>query len=475
MQIDITLKELKEIAKEQKIKGYSTMSKEQLIAEVAKLEMKEKNNKKENKDKINLLEKGKEPKKIKENKISKLDEAKEVKMLKEENSKYDVNEKQKEDKNDDLYVSGYLDILPDGYGFLREEMFISSDNDVYIAPHLIKKYALHVSDYIKATARRTEKDKFPAVNNILEVNDLLPNDLMNRKDFELLTPIFPNKRFRLETESYKYTARVIDLIAPVGKGQRGIIVSPPKSGKTTIIKEIANSILKNDEDKKIQLIILLIDERPEEVTDIAENVNADVVSSTFDEQPQNHVRVAEMVLEKAKRSVELGKDVVILLDSITRLARAYNQVVPSSGKTLSGGFDPAALYKPKRFFGSARNLKEGGSLTIIATALVDTGSRMDDVIYEEFKGTGNMEIVLDRALAENRIFPAIDVKKSGTRRDDLLLNSNELEIMNSLRRFMARFNTSQAIEYIMHNMRETKTNEEFINRIKDDIARANDL
>lgn len=499
MQIDITLKELKVIAKEQGIKGYTKLSKEELIAEIAKLEMKAKQGKKEikllpkkeevkelesrletkvekslnNKSKDKLKKKSKDDFKInkdnfkEEKKQNKKENKSNSNLLKENVIDYISNIKEKTET--DIEVSGYLDILPDGYGFLRKEMFISSDNDIYIAPHLIKKFGLYVSDYVKALAKRTEKDKFPAVNTILEINGLSPQEVANRKDFDLLTPIFPNKKFKLETESHKYTSRIIDLIAPIGKGQRGVIVSPPKSGKTTIIKDIANSILLNDFEDKIQLIILLIDERPEEVTDIAESVNAEVVASTFDEQPQNHVRVAEIVLEKAKRSVESGKDVVILLDSITRLARAYNQVIPSSGKTLSGGFDPAALYKPKRFFGSARNVKEGGSLTIIATALVDTGSRMDDVIYEEFKGTGNLEIVLDRSLAENRIYPAIDVKKSGTRRDDLLLTSEELETMNSLRRFMSRFNTPQAIEYILKNMRETKTNIDFIKKVKDDI------
>ena len=470
MHIDITLKELKEIAKEQGIKGYTKLSKEQLIAEVAKLEMKTEKNEK-NKE-VKKDSKKKEFKTEKEEvKLTEKETKNSTNLLQENETKY-ISEI-KENVETGIEVAGYLDVLPDGYGFLRQEMFISSDNDVYIAPHLIKKFSLYVGDYVKALARRTEKDKFPAVNTIIEINGLSPQELANRKDFDLLTPIFPNQRFKLETDSYRYTSRIIDLIAPIGKGQRGVIVSPPKSGKTTIIKEIANSIIKNDSDGKTQLIILLIDERPEEVTDIAESVNAEVVASTFDEQPQNHVRVAEMVLEKAKRSVESGKDVVILLDSITRLARAYNQVVPSSGKTLSGGFDPAALYKPKRFFGSARNLKEGGSLTIIATALVDTGSRMDDVIYEEFKGTGNLEIVLDRSLAENRIYPAIDVKKSGTRREDLLLTQDELETMNSLRRFMARFNTPQAIEYIINNMKETKINMDFISKVKDDISQLN--
>lgn len=475
MHIDITLKELKEIAKEQGIKGYSKLTKEQLIAEVAKLEMNEKNQKKQKKQSQSksFEKKGKIQTKAQKNKKIHNEEknTNSNNLLKEDGIEY-ISDIQTNNETD-IEVSGYLDILPDGYGFLRQEMFISSDNDIYIAPHLIKKFSLYVGDYIKALAKRTEKDKFPAVSVILDINGLSPQELSNRKDFDLLTPIFPNKRFKLETDTYKYTSRIIDLIAPIGKGQRGVIVSPPKSGKTTIIKEIANSILRNDTENTTQLIILLVDERPEEVTDIAENVDAEVVASTFDEQPQNHVRIAEMVLEKAKRSVESGKDVVILLDSITRLARAYNQVVPSSGKTLSGGFDPAALYKPKRFFGSARNLKEGGSLTIIATALVDTGSRMDDVIYEEFKGTGNLEIVLDRSLAENRIYPAIDVKKSGTRRDDLLLTKDELETMNSLRRFMARFNTPQAIEYIINNMKETKINMDFISKVKDDISQLN--
>lgn len=474
MNINITLKELKEIAKEQGLKGYSNMSKEKLIAEIAKLELKEKTARKENVEFKNeeTIEKGKNKKiskfgkrKKDKNEITQFN----IEVIREDGVEYTL------DAKEDFEVYGYLDVLPDGYGFLREEMFISSNNDIYVSPHQVKKYGLHIGDHIKGVAKRTAKDKFPALTLIIEINGILPELLANRKDFDTLTPIFPNSRFNLETESNKITSRIIDLIAPIGKGQRGVIVSPPKSGKTTIIKEIANSITKNTENKNTQLIILLIDERPEEVTDIAENVSAEVVSSTFDEQPQNHVRIAEMVLEKAKRNVESGKDVVILLDSITRLARAYNQVVPSSGKTLSGGFDPSALYKPKRFFGSARNLKEGGSLTIIATALVDTGSRMDDVIYEEFKGTGNMEIVLDRSLSENRIYPAIDVKKSGTRREDLLLNSEELETINSLRRFMARFNTTQAIEYIIHNMKETKTNADFLKKIKEEMKRIDNI
>ena len=460
MQIDITLKELKAIAKEQGIKGYSTMNKEQLIAEVAKLELKSKQeNKKEEILKEKIVKKEK-------NEVN-VDKKDAILVVREDGEEYLIC------KESDTEICGYLDILPDGYGFLREEMFISSDNDIYVSPYQIKKYGLHVSDFILGVAKKAEKDKFPALNYIIEINGISPEELANRKDFDTLTPIFPKERFILETNPNKITSRIIDLVAPIGKGQRGVIVSPPKSGKTTIIKEIANSIVENSDSKQMELIILLIDERPEEVTDIAENVKAEVISSTFDEQPQNHVRVAEMVLEKAKRSVELGKDVVILLDSITRLARAYNQVIPSSGKTLSGGFDPAALYKPKRFFGSARNLKEGGSLTIIATALVDTGSRMDDVIYEEFKGTGNLEIVLDRSLAENRIYPAIDVKKSGTRRDDLLLNKEELETMNSLRRFMARYNTNQAIEYILYNIQKTKNNSEFIIKIQKDIESVN--
>ena len=451
MNINITLKELKEIAKEQGIKGYSKLSKEQLIAEIAKLEMVDKND---------------------GNNADKVDGNQSNKDLNEKDEKYNLK---KENEENLIEVSGYLDILPDGYGFLRKEMFISSDNDIYIAPHFVKKFNLYAGDFVEGMAKRTEKDKFPAITNVLKINDLSPLELSNRKDFDLLTPIFPNERFVLETYAQKSTARIIDLIAPIGKGQRGVIVSPPKSGKTTIIKEIANSILTNNKNDNLQLIILLIDERPEEVTDIAESVDAEVVASTFDEQAQNHVRIAEMVLEKAKRSVESGRDVVVLLDSITRLARAYNQVIPSSGKTLSGGFDPAALYKPKRFFGAARNLKEGGSLTIIATALVDTGSRMDDVIYEEFKGTGNMEIVLDRSLAENRLYPAIDIKKSGTRREDLLLSPEELDSVNSLRRFIAKFNTAQSMEYLLNRVRNTKTNKDLVELLKNDTNKLNEM
>ena len=325
----------------------------------------------------------------------------------------------------DEYVQGILELLPDGYGFLRGDNYLSTNKDVYVSPVQIRRFKLDTGDMIKGIKRTPkEGEKFPALIYVGEVNGEHPEKAMKRKSFDDLTPIYPTEKLKLETASNEYTMRLMDLMAPIGKGQRGMIVAPPKAGKTTILKKIANSITANNPD--VELIVLLIDERPEEVTDMKRSIKGDVIYSTFDEQPEHHVKVAEMVIERAKRLTEQHKDVVVLLDSITRLARAYNLVIPSSGRTLSGGFDPAALHKPKRFFGAARNTEDAGSLTVLATALVDTGSRMDEVIFEEFKGTGNMEVVLDRSLSEKRIFPAIDVNKSGTRREDLLLSKEEL-------------------------------------------------
>ncbi|NLU10951.1 MAG: transcription termination factor Rho [Tepidanaerobacter acetatoxydans] len=360
----------------------------------------------------------------------------------------------------DAVAEGVLEVLPDGYGFLRIENYLPSDEDIYISPSQIRRFHLRTGDMIAGNVRPPkEGEKYRAVLQISAVNGLDPEHAVCRYHFDSLTPIFPNSRFIMEHDPQELSTRIIDIIAPIGKGQRALIVSPPKAGKTMMLKNIANSLTQNH--PEVQLIVLLIDERPEEVTDIRRSVEGEVVSSTFDELPENHLRVADMVLERAQRLVESRKDVVILLDSITRLARANNLVVPPTGRTLSGGLDPSALHKPKRFFGSARNIEEGGSLTIIATALVETGSRMDDVIYEEFKGTGNMEIHLDRKLAERRIYPAIDIKKSGTRREELLLSKEELEAAWVLRKALASVDNVEATSIIINKLRKTKTNREF--------------
>ena len=367
---------------------------------------------------------------------------------------------------DDQIVEGILEVLPDGYGFLRGKNYLSSPKDVYISSVQIRRFRLDKGDKIKGIARvpqDTEKDKFPALIFVGEVNGESPEKAYRRKKFDDLIPIHPNERIRLETTPNEYAMRIIDLISPIGKGQRGMIVAPPKVGKTTLIKKIANSISINN--PEVELIVLLIDERPEEVTDMTRSIKGDVIYSTFDELPEHHVKVAEMVLERAKRLTEQGKNVVILLDSITRLARAYNLVIPSSGRTLSGGLDPSALHKPKKFFGAARNIENGGSLTILATALIETGSRMDDVIFEEFKGTGNMEVHLDKKLSEKRIFPAIDINKSGTRREELLLTQKELETVFALRKAMSSMSISDVTEELIDEMVSTKNNEEFIEKM----------
>ena len=365
---------------------------------------------------------------------------------------------------DDKIIEGILEVLPDGYGFLRGENYLPTPKDVYVSPIQIRRFKLNTGDKIKGITRTPkEGEKFPALIYVGEVNGQHPENSMKRTTFDDLIPIYPNKRLKLETKSTEYTMLIMYLLSPIGKGKRGMIVAPPKAGKTTILKKIANSITENN--PEVELIVLLIDERPEEVTDMKRSIRGDVIYSTFDEQPEHHVKVAEMVLERAKRLTEQKKDVVILLDSITRLARAYNLVVPSSGKTLSGGFDPSALHKPKRFFGAARNTENAGSLTILATALVETGSRMDDVIFEEFKGTGNMEVHLDRSLSEKRIFPAIDINKSGTRREDLLLTPKELETVFALRKNMSKMNTIDMTEQLMKLIMNTKNNEEFIEKI----------
>jgi transcription termination factor Rho len=366
-------------------------------------------------------------------------------------------------------ANGILEVMPDGFGFIRCENFLPGENDVYVAPSQIRRFNLKTGDIIMGSRRvKTAAEKFAALLYIKNVNGYPISVVERRPSFEKMTPIFPNQRLHMETMGKSTVAmRVLDLLAPIGKGQRGMIVSPPKAGKTTLLKQVAQAITTNHPD--MHLIILLIDERPEEVTDIRESVvgdNVEVIYSTFDELPERHKRVSEMVIERAKRLVEHGRDVIILLDSITRLARAYNMVVPPSGRTLSGGLDPAALHMPKRFFGAARNMREGGSLTILATALVDTGSRMDDVIYEEFKGTGNMELVLDRKLSEKRIFPAIDILKSGTRRDDLLLTAEEAEAVDNIRKATNSMKPEESVEKILDLFARTKTNAEFVANAK---------
>ena len=365
-------------------------------------------------------------------------------------------------------VTGILEVLADGYGFLRSDNFMPGENDVYVSPSQIRRFNMKTGDVVSGNTRiKTEREKFSALLYVTAINGANPNDNQRRPNFEDLTPIFPDERLRLERQGASVAMRVVDLISPIGKGQRGMIVSQPKAGKTTLLKEVAKSVLANN--PEMHLIILLIDERPEEVTDIKESIvsdNVEVIYSTFDELPEHHRRVSEMVIERAKRLVEHKQDVMILLDSITRLARAYNLTVQPSGRTLSGGLDPAALHMPKRFFGAARNMREGGSLTILATALVDTGSKMDDVVYEEFKGTGNMELVLDRKLSEKRIFPAVDIVKSGTRREDLLLDDDELAAVEVMRRAFNGARSEEAVENILNMFAHTKNNHEFINMVR---------
>ena len=365
-------------------------------------------------------------------------------------------------------ADGILEVLPDGYGFIRCENYLPGENDIYVSPSQIRRFNLKTGDIIKGNIRiKTQGEKFSALLYVTSINGFHPSEGQKRYNFEDMTPVFPNERLKMERPGGTVAMRIVDLISPIGKGQRGMIVSPPKAGKTTLLKDVAKSILKNNPD--MHLIILLIDERPEEVTDIKEAIrgdNVEVIYSTFDELPEHHKRVSEMVVERARRLVEHKKDVTILLDSITRLARAYNLIIPPSGRTLSGGLDPAALHMPKRFFGAARNMREGGSLTILATALVDTGSKMDDVIYEEFKGTGNMELVLDRKLQEKRVFPAIDIQKSGTRREDLLLNKEEQEAVYIMRKALNGMKSEDAVEQILNMFARTRNNEEFVQTVK---------
>lgn len=440
-----TLVELRQLAKEKGVKNVSKLKKEELIDFLT-------NATKESIDKTNanLIED--------DGIITTNYYEKEEKAENNSSSGYKIT------NEEDEIVEGILEVLPDGYGFLRGENYLSTPKDVYISPVQIRRFKLDKGDKIKGIARLPkEGEKFPALIYVGEVNGEAPEKAYRRTKFDDLIPIYPNERIKLETSSNEYSMRIIDLMCPIGKGQRGMIVAPPKVGKTTLLKKIANSISINN--PEIELIVLLIDERPEEVTDMRRSIKGDVIYSTFDELPEHHVKVAEMVLERAKRLTEQKKDVVILLDSITRLARAYNLVVPSSGKTLSGGFDPSALHKPKKFFGAARNIENGGSLTILATALIETGSRMDDVIFEEFKGTGNMEVHLDRKLSEKRIFPAIDINKSGTRREELLLSKKELETVFALRKALSTMAVTEVTEQLIDQMTATKNNEEFLERI----------
>ena len=433
-----TLVELRQIAKENGAKNISKMKKEELIEFLKKIKQS-----KENIVNANASETDKTAKNEESN-----------------SSGYKLT------NEGDKIVEGVLEVLPDGYGFLRGDNYLSTSDDVYISPVQIRRFRLDKGDKVKGIARMPkEGEKFPALIYVGEVNGEAPEMAYRRKKFDDLIPIHPNERIHLETKPTEYAMRIIDLMSPIGKGQRGMIVAPPKVGKTTLLKKIANSISTNN--PEIELIVLLIDERPEEVTDMRRSIKGDVIYSTFDELPEHHVKVAEMVLERAKRLTEQNKDVIILLDSITRLARAYNLVIPSSGRTLSGGLDPSALHKPKKFFGAARNIENGGSLTILATALIETGSRMDDVIFEEFKGTGNMEVHLDRGLSEKRIFPAIDINKSGTRREELLLSPKEQEVVFALRKAMSSKSVSEVTEQLIEEMMSTKNNEEFLDKISE--------
>ena len=474
---DMTLLELKSMAKNYNIKNVSKLKKDELIDILSQISKSEaeilKNENSESQDYINNQEisqnLGTNNPEYKTNNYDIVNYSKGENDLDEVRSQthYDENgepvvEYKLTNEGDEI-VEGILDILPDGYGFLRGENFLSTPKDVYVSVVQIRRFRLETGDMVKGISRYREGEKFPSLIFVGEVNNEHPEKAMKRKSFDELIPIFPNEKLKLETVPNEYAMRIIDLISPIGKGQRGMIVAQPKVGKTTLLKKVANSIVTNNPD--VELIVLLIDERPEEVTDMKRSIKGQVIHSTFDELPEHHVKVAEMVLEHAKRLVEHGRDVVILLDSITRLTRAYNLVIPSSGRTLSGGIDPAALHKPKKFFGAARNIEFGGSLTILATALVDTGSRMDDVIFEEFKGTGNMEVHLDRKLSERRIFPAIDINKSGTRREDLLLTPKEKETVFALRKAMNSMPVSDVTEQVISLMTQTKNNDEFIDKI----------
>jgi transcription termination factor Rho len=480
----LKLNDLREIAKKRGIKGATALKKSEIIDIMCEMDEKENAQKQEPKKEAEKEESPK-PAPKKKNIVVTGGNAKPAPKTAENTEdrrparperserpeKTAEAEKTEEEIADGDDANGILEVMQDGYGFIRCENYLPGENDVYVAPSLIRKFNLKTGDILKGRCRaKKETDKFAALLVLDSVNGYKPEVAMGRWNFENMTPIFPNSRIKLEQPGSSVAMRIMDLISPIGKGQRGMIVSPPKAGKTTLLKEVAKSILKSD--NNIHLIILLIDERPEEVTDIKESIegpNAEVIYSTFDELPEHHKRVAEMVMERAKRLVEHGKDVAILLDSITRLTRAYNIVVPPSGRTLSGGLDPAALHMPKKFFGAARNMREGGSLTILATALIETGSKMDDVIYEEFKGTGNMEMVLDRKLQEKRIFPAINIPKSSTRREDLLLNSEELAAINSLRKGFNGMKADDAVDQCINLFSKTRNNTEFVRMVEKQV------
>lgn len=469
-----TLTELREMAKAMGIKSYYKLKKEELVKEI-----------------LDMIEAARIAQGIPKSEDKGLAEAKEEKIVIPQESKEikPAEEEADEDEDEEKELSeeakrfleskdvekggkadGILDIHSEGFGFLRSDNYLSGDRDIYISPSQIRRFNLRTGDRITGITRAAkEGEKFQALLYVQSVNGDDPETVIKRPDFEDLTPIYPKEKLVMECDPKDLSTRLIDLLAPIGKGQRGMIVSPPKAGKTILLKKIANSITTNY--PNIELIVLLIDERPEEVTDMKRSIKGDVIYSTFDEMPEHHCKVAEIVLERAKRLVEQKKDVVVLLDSITRLARAYNLTIAPTGRTLSGGLDPGALYKPKKFFGAARNVEEGGSLTILATALVDTGSRMDDVIYEEFKGTGNMEIHLDRKLSEKRIFPAIDMNKSGTRREEDLLTPKEYESVLSMRKSLSSGNTAEVADIIINLMQKTKTNEEFVEFIRKQLMR----
>ncbi len=447
---------LRDLAKARGLKNLSGLKKSELVERMLEEDEKEAKNQKE--------EKG-----DKEDKASK--EVREE-MKCEQDGKAAVqdvsNAVARDELDSGITANGILEVMPDGYGFIRCENYLPGEKDVYVSPSQIRKFNLKTGDIISGNTRiKTQQEKFSALLYVNTINGFHPGVAQRRKNFEELTPVFPNERIRLEQPGVSMAMRIVDLVSPIGKGQRGMIVSPPKAGKTTLLKQIARAVTKSNPD--MHLIILLIDERPEEVTDIKEAIegkNVEVIYSTFDELPEHHKRVSEMVIERAKRLVEHRRDVMILLDSITRLARAYNLTVPPSGRTLSGGLDPAALHMPKRFFGAARNMREGGSLTILASALVDTGSKMDDVVFEEFKGTGNMELVLDRKLSEKRVFPAIDIVKSGTRREDLLLDQEEQEAVEIMRKAFNGSKSEDAVESVLNMFARTRNNREYIQMVK---------
>ena len=445
--LSLSLGTLKELAKARGMKGISTLKKSELIERM-------------------LQEDEKEKKIEKEKKVEK-EEILNTQPATKPEPRSDRPPMEQSELDSGICVKGILEVLPDGYGFIRSDNYLPGENDVYVSPSQIRRFNLKTGDILKGNTRvKSQNEKFSALLYVTSINGMKPNE-MRRYNVEDMTPIFQNERLHLERPGGSVAMRVVDLVSPIGKGQRGMIVSPPKAGKTTLLKDVAKSILKNN--PEMHLIILLIDERPEEVTDIKEAIkgsNVEIIYSTFDELPEHHKRVSEMTIERAKRLVEHKKDVTIFIDSITRLARAYNLTVPPSGRTLSGGLDPAALHMPKRFFGAARNMREGGSLTILATALVDTGSKMDDVVYEEFKGTGNMELVLNRKLQEKRIFPAIDIAKSGTRREDLLLSKEELEAVDIMRKALNGMKSDEALENILNMFAHTKDNKEFVQTVK---------